>query len=528
MKSKLTLQQRLIIPVLLLGLIALVSNLLAVSGINSVHASAGTIVDEYMASEAQLADIRRSLMNIHRLALSHIVAADHATMIGLVQEIKAEEETLDGLLADYAPYVAQEDSAVYQGVLADYDAFRHALVDLVSASADSKTQAAYAIANGDAASTSAAAEQGLDALSDSVSAQAEGAKERLFRVYISSLVTSAAALAAGIFLVWGALGIIRRHVAVPIRDAMGTLQDSSQRISGVVGEVRRRTRTSSASARELSGLTEQLSAALEEIAGNTAAITASASGTQGDAVSMAEECSAITAYSVEMRGRAEKMEASAREEMEAVRARTEEIMAMLNQAIQESQAVDRIGALTKDILSISSSTDLIAINASIEASRAGTAGKGFAVVAQEIRRLADSCADTASHIQEVNGVVTGAVNYLAGSARDLADYLGQAVLTQLERSVQSGQQYRSDAAYIERSMEDFNQQADRLRTAMAEIASSISAISGAVDGAVSGVTAAAGSTRGLAGDMAGIAAGMDTNQEIVGELQRQVDIFANL
>ena len=123
-----------------------------------------------------------------------------------------------------------------------------------------------------------------------------------------------------------------------------------------------------------------------------------------------------------------------------------------------------------------------------------------------------------------NRQLTGA----SSSAPELADYLGKAILTQLERSVQSGQQYRSDAAYIERSMEDFNQQADRLRTAMAEIASSISAISGAVDGAVSGVTAAAGSTRGLAGDMAGIAAGMDTNQEIVGELQRQVDIFANL
>lgn len=528
MKGRLTLQQRLILPIILLGLITLLSNILAVFSINNVHANAGTIVDKSMVSEERLDDIRRSVMDIHRLALSHIVAEDHATMIRLVQEIKAEEAALDEKLSAYESYVSGEDRETYQSLLGSYAEFKHALVYLVSASADSKTQAAYAIANGDAASTSAAAERGLDALSDSVSAQAEGAKERLFRVYISSLVTSAAALAAGVFLVWGALGIIRRHVAVPIRDAMGTLQDSSQRISGVVGEVRRRTRTSSASARELSGLTEQLSAALEEIAGNTAAITASASGTQGDAVSMAEECSAITAYSVEMRDRAEKMEASAREEMEAVRARTEEIMAMLNRAIQESQAVDRIGALTKDILSISSSTDLIAINASIEASRAGTAGKGFAVVAQEIRRLADSCADTASHIQEVSGVVTGAVNYLAGSARDLADYLGQAVLTQLERSVQSGQQYRSDAAYIERSMEDFNQQADRLRTAMAEIASSISAISGAVDGAVSGVTAAAGSTRGLAGDMAGIAAGMDTNQEIVGELQRQVDIFANL
>ena len=77
-------------------------------------------------------------------------------------------------------------------------------------------------------------------------------------------------------------------------------------------------------------------------------------------------------------------------------------------------------------------------------------------------------------------------------------------------------------------MEDFNQQAERLRTAMTEVASSIAGISGAVDGAVSGVTGVTSSTRALAGDMVGIAAGMDTNQEIVGELQRQVDVLANL
>ena len=229
-----------------------------------------------------------------------------------------------------------------------------------------------------------------------------------------------------------------------------------------------------------------------------------------------------------MRGRAEQMERSARQEMEEVRLKTEQILELLNQAIRQSRSVDRIGTLTKDILSISSSTDLIAINASIEATRAGTAGKGFAVVAQEIRRLADSCAETANHIQEVSDEVTGAVNYLSNSAQELADYLGKAILTQLERSVQSGQQYQSDAAYIEHSMESFNQQADRLRTAMAEVAASISAISGAVDNAVTGVTGVTSSTRGLAGDMAGITAGMDTNQEIVGELRHQVDVFANL
>lgn len=143
-----------------LGLITLLSNVLAAAGINNVHRNAGTIVDEYMVSEARLEDIRRSVMNIHRLALSHIVAADHATMIELVQEIKAEEAALDEKLAEYEPFISQEDRPVYRALLEDYDAFKHALIDLVCASADSRTQAAYAVANGDVAITSGAAEEG--------------------------------------------------------------------------------------------------------------------------------------------------------------------------------------------------------------------------------------------------------------------------------------------------------------------------------------------------------------------------------
>ena len=82
----------------------------------------------------------------------------------------------------------------------------------------------------------------------------------------------------------------------------------------------------------LSGATEQLSAALEEIAGSTSAIRASAASTQEDAGDMARECAAITAYSVEMRGRAEEMERSAHQELESVRGRTAEITAMPRQS----------------------------------------------------------------------------------------------------------------------------------------------------------------------------------------------------
>ena len=528
MRGKLTLQQRLILPIVLLGLVTLLSNILAVFSINKVHANAGTIVDEYMVSEGRLEEIRRAMMDIHRLALSHIVAADHATMILLVQEIKAEEAVLDEMLAAYEQFVDPEDLETYRSLLEDYETFQHALVYLVCASADSKTQEAYAIANGDVAQWSGAVEEDIDTLYASVSGRAESAKRHLTVVYATSLVISAVTLIAGVLLVVAAFRIIRKYVIAPIREAMGTLQNSSERISGVVGEVRQRTRTSSGSVQELSGLTEQLSAALEEIASSTSAISTSTAGTQSDAQSMAEECSAITAYSVEMRGRAEEMERSVQLETETVQAKTAEIMAMLDQAIEKSQSVNQIGILTKDILKISSSTNLIAINASIEAARAGTAGTGFSIVAQEVRQLADSCAETANHIQEVSGVVTGAVDYLSSSARELAGYLSQAIQIQLDQSLQAGRQYREDSSYIGHAMEGFNDRTGRLKTAMDEIAGSISSISGAIDGAVSGITGAAGSTRVLVDDMAGITADMDTNQEIVGELQKQMDIFANL
>ncbi len=528
MKSRLSLQQRLIFPIALLGLVALLSNVLAVFSINNVNSNAGTIADEYMASEARLEEIRRSMMDIHRLALSHIVAQDHATMIKLVQEIKASEAELDEKLADYEIYVAPEDAQTYGSLLEEYGDFKHSLVGLVCASASSKTQEAYGMANGDVAAYSKATENNIDALYHSVSEKTRVARERLSSVYVSSLITSVVTLTLGIVLVAAAFRSIRKSVIGPIRGAMNMLQDSSERLSGVVGDVRGRTQSSDESVQSLSGLTIALSSTLEEISGSASSIRTSAAGTQDDVAGMADECAAITAYSFDMRGRAEAVEASAREQIESIRARTEEILSVLDEAIKKSQSVKQVNALTKDILSISTSTELIALNASLEAARAGAAGKGFAAVAREIRQLADACSGTANHINEVNKVVTGAVEYLSASAQEMVDYLSNSILSQFEQSARSGQQYREDAVYVENSIEAFNSRVERLRTVMDEIAGSISGISDAIDSAASGVNGAAGSTRSLVDDMAEITTRMQTNQEIVGDLQKQVEVFANL
>ena len=478
MKGKLTLQQRLILPIVLLGLVTLLSNLLAVFSINNVNANAGVIVDEYMTSETRLEEIRRSMMDIHRLALSHIVAADHAAMIRLVREIKEEETVLDGLLEEYTASASEDELETCRALSSDYEAFKHALVSLVCASADSKTQEAYAMANGDVARWSGQVEGDLDSLRGAVDAKTREARSHLFFVYVTALTVSAVTLTLGVLLVIAAFRIIRRYVIAPIHDAMSTLQASSERIGGVVMEVGDRTRRSGDSIRELSRLAAQLSAALEEIAGSASSIRTTASGTQEDAADMAEECRTITAYAGEIRGRAEALERSTQERTEAVRAKTEEITALLDEAIEKSRSVDQIHALTQDIMSIASSTNLIAVNAFVEASRAGEAGKGFAVVAREIRRLSDSSSAAASHIQEVSTLVTGAVEYLTRSAQELVDYLSGAVLTQSRQSLEAGRQYRDDAAYIEGCIEAFGSRVERLRSAMDEIAGSIANISG--------------------------------------------------
>ena len=78
MKKKLNIKYRLILPIALLGIVALISNVLAVTNIKNVNDNAANIADNYMEGKTQLAKIQQSVMNIHKMALSHIVEIGRA------------------------------------------------------------------------------------------------------------------------------------------------------------------------------------------------------------------------------------------------------------------------------------------------------------------------------------------------------------------------------------------------------------------------------------------------------------------
>ncbi len=528
MIKKIRLKQRLILPIALLGIVALLSNLISILNIHNVNASASTIADNYMDGKSRLAEICQASMNIHKMALSHIVATDYNTMITLIGQIKEEEAVLDGMLAEYEPYVLPKDRAQYESLLTDYASFRQALIRLACASASHKTQDAYTLANGDVAACAEAMETDIDALNASISEQTRQARSHLSAVYLISVIIGAAAAAACILLVFADVKLITGYVVIPIQSILKTIRESSGRINHMTGEVLERTQASKGSAAGLSSLSGQLSSTIRKVARNISDIHQNAETVRNDVRTIADECSAITDYTVQMNARAEHMQQSAQNSAETTGAKAEEILRSLDDAIEKSKSVDRIQSLASEILAISQQTRLISLNASVEAVNAGDAGKGFAVVADEVRGLAQSSQDAANRIQEINGVVTAAVYNLAEHARQLTSYMSESVLTEFESFVQSGSQYKEDAAYIRNAMDEFNERTTRLKTSMSEIADSIHTITTAIDEGANGISGVAGNTKSLANDMEDIAKRMGVNLEVVEGLEKETVAFDNL
>lgn len=575
-KGKKKLSTKLIlIPVFVVGFVSVISSGLSLKNLSKVNDAASQIVDTSMVGTEMLNDIEMETVNIHTLALAHIISTDLSSMIDIVSEVRNHEEKLKQLLDDYNPYVTLETKRNYRIICENYTSLVKECGNVMAYSAAGKNEEAYKTANGSIAKYSNNIEKAISSMREHVNSVTQEERKSLESTYRASVVTCTFTIAISIiallFVVFAVVTMVIKPLlrtqkeingiivnidnkkgdltqrVTPINNAevdavgkginvfMTKLQaifkavvTNSARMERVVDDVRQSVQTSNSSVSDLSALTEELSATMQDISENASVINTNTDNVAKEVELIAEKTDELTGYTKDMKAHAQSMESVARTNMESTDRKVSEILEVLQKAIEDSNSVKQVNSLTNDILNIASQTNLLALNASIEAARAGEAGRGFAVVASEISQLAAASQEAANNIQRINAVVTNSVTNLSDNANGLVSYINDSILPEFERFVESGVEYNDKASFIEGTMTDFKEKTDSLKQSMLEISSSINTISHAINEGVNGVVSAADSTQLIVEDMDNISHKMDENYEIADSLKRETSIFIKL
>lgn len=222
--------------------------------------------------------------------------------------------------------------------------------------------------------------------------------------------------------------------AEKINSASADLSATTEEISSMMQSSSEATETIAKGAQDLSATTEEVNASMDEIgiSTNSLANKAEESKTSG---------SEINKRAIEIKGKAT-------ENIKQNNLIYEEKRANIIKAIEDGKVVEEVKIMADSIGSISEQTNLLALNAAIEAARAGEQGKGFAVVADEVKKLAEQSAEAVTKIQNMVSQVRNAFDALSSSGEDMLDYMVNSVNPSYTLLLDTGIQYEKDAEFV--------------------------------------------------------------------------------
>ncbi|WP_322904125.1 methyl-accepting chemotaxis protein [Paenibacillus campi] len=310
-----------------------------------------------------------------------------------------------------------------------------------------------------------------------------------------------------------------------IRNSFQEIVRESHNVESAVVVVNQSTAELYSSIEQVSATTEQLSAGMEETSSSVEEINASSEGIEAVITTMAHKTRQGVKAAEEISARASGLKHNAVASQQVAESVYTEVRNSLNQALHQSKAVDQIVVLSDAILQISAQTNILALNASIEASRAGEAGRGFGVVADEIRRLAENSKTTVTEIQSVTKEVVAAVAHLSGASRKLMEHMDTSVRKDYMEMLENGEQYTRDAAYVDELIADFSATAEALTASVQAIMEAMNNMAQMVDEGATGTQNISDRTLSIVNQIHEVHMQMETSHSAAQTLKQAVNKF---
>ncbi|MFV3314426.1 methyl-accepting chemotaxis protein [Pseudomonas sp. NY15374] len=420
----------------LLGVLVLVMGLISLYETRRMDSATDEIRVTWMPAIIALNEVGTNLGRARAMTLRSVIEEDPAvrqTTLGRIGEINTSLEA--GIKTYESTIIEKDDRALFDNFVSLSQRYHGLQKSIRDAAANGDIAEARRLVNGPLAEYADSMMKALGTLmqynsdgADKASQRSSDAYEEAFTLIVLSLVVIILALVAIAVLLTRSIvvplaaavsvaervatGDLTQEIRIVGRDEPALLLRALSRMQESLRDTIRKIAASSdqlaSASEELHTVTEdtsrglhQQSAEIDQAATAVNQMTAAVEEVANNAVSTADASKGADQTTRDGRDQVNQALSSIQQLVEDVTGTSSEIEQLATSANEISRVLDVIG-------SIAGQTNLLALNAAIEAARAGEAGRGFAVVADEVRALAHRTQQSTAEIEQmIGGIQTG-------------------------------------------------------------------------------------------------------------------------